>query len=275
MMTISTNGSELPLSDRGANARWRREADEAQREREELRAEAQERADRERAEQAATQDWQAAARDWDAHFRGLIDEHWECMAREAVGNAIGLSINKLRREIAVAIRTAVLEAFPEVSRQRELAARQTDEAIERLRGEMRAETRTNLRLMLLEQGFMPRVRGTWSEKDSYSALDIVMSDGTCWIAKYSNPGPLPGEGWQILSCKGERGKQGPQGPRGETGPQGPPGEMGARGAPGLGVVRWEVDREQFLATPIMTSGQPGPSIQLRELFEEFQRQTSS
>ena len=93
------------------------------------------------------------------------------------------------------------------------------EMIEELRRELENKMQVSLRIAILEQrGLVPHVKGVWQETENYSALDICMKDGTAWIAKYSNAGPLPGEGWQILSCKGERGKPGPIGPRGETGP---------------------------------------------------------
>ena len=136
------------------------------------------------------------------------------------------------------------------------------EMIEDLRRELEDKMRVSLRIAILEQrGLTPHVRGTWQANENYSALDICMHDGTAWIAKYSNPGPLPGEGWQILSCKGERGKIGPIGPRGEQGPPGP------RGEPGVNLNGWLVDG--FRVTPILGGGVPGPTLDLRPLFQKF------
>ena len=68
-----------------------------------------------------------------------------------------------------------------------------------------------------------QVRGTYTENGDYQALDVVALNGGSFIARCDNPGPCPGERWQLLT---KQGKQGPQGLRGEPGPrglQGPPG----------------------------------------------------
>ena len=96
-----------------------------------------------------------------------------------------------------------------------------------------------------------------------------MSDGACWIAKYSNPGILPGEGWQILSCKGERGRPGPQGPRGE---QGERGDAGPQGSPGVDIVGWQINPIAFSITPQMRDGSYAPSIDLLPLFRAYDEQ---
>lgn len=63
-----------------------------------------------------------------------------------------------------------------------------------------------------------RGRRTWSEKATYSALDVVMLDGASFFALYDDPGPCPGEGWQLMA---RQGKAGSPGIRGERGPAGP------------------------------------------------------
>ena len=52
----------------------------------------------------------------------------------------------------------------------------------------------------------PTVRGTWRPDASYQALNVVASNKGSFIAKYDNPGPCPGDGWQLLvsAVKGER-----------------------------------------------------------------------
>jgi hypothetical protein len=35
------------------------------------------------------------------------------------------------------------------------------------------------------------------------------------------------------------------------------------------IVNWTVDRERYLATPILTDGREGPPLMLRALFEQF------
>jgi hypothetical protein len=51
----------------------------------------------------------------------------------------------------------------------------------------------------------PVVRGAYDVNDSYAALDIVSFDGCAYIARSDNPGLCPGEGWEPLSTRGQRG----------------------------------------------------------------------
>lgn len=170
--------------------------------------------------------------DWDRYFHGLLEIEREFLY-DVVGSAMGEMIADLRRE---------LEKKMQVS----------------------------LRIALLEQGgLVPRVRGTWQATEAYSALDICIHDGAAWIAKHSNPGTLPGEGWQLIACRGLRGLTGERGPRGETGPAGPRGELGPT------ITGWKVDAKRFQVLPILDGGRGGfgPPLDLRELFLEFQKQT--
>lgn len=64
------------------------------------------------------------------------------------------------------------------------------------------------------------VRETWKEDGEYLALDVVALNGASFAARCDNPGPCPGDGWQIMSMQGKRGapgEPGKQGPKGETG----------------------------------------------------------
>jgi len=69
------------------------------------------------------------------------------------------------------------------------------------------------------------VRGLYGEADAYQALDVVALNGGSFIALRDDPGPCPGEGWQMLARQGKAGQPGPKGDRGEAivGPPGPPG----------------------------------------------------
>lgn len=69
------------------------------------------------------------------------------------------------------------------------------------------------------QGFT--IRGTYDPEGSYDALDVVALNGASFAARQDNPGPCPGEGWQLLAAQGKRGKEGEPGRRGEPGPPGP------------------------------------------------------
>jgi len=64
------------------------------------------------------------------------------------------------------------------------------------------------------------------------------------------------------------------GPRGLQGPPGLRGERGHRGEPGPSIVGWALDRERYLAYPLMSTGRPGPALELRGLFEQFQKETN-
>lgn len=116
-------------------------------------------------------------------------------------------------------------------------------------------------------GAVPRVCGTWQEGEAYRALDIVAHDGHSFIAKLDEPGPCPGDGWQMMAM-GKRGRQGERGPRGEPGIKGDVGEAAPT------IVAWKIDRAGYLATPVLSNGRRGPPLELRGLFEQFQAETS-
>jgi hypothetical protein len=87
--------------------------------------------------------------------------------------------------------------------------------------------------------------------------------GGSFIALEDAPGPCPGSGWQLLASHGKRGAAGEQGERGAQGPQGTPGLSGAT------IRSWKIDREKYVATPIMSDGSKGPPLELSELFQQF------
>jgi hypothetical protein len=137
--------------------------------------------------------------------------------------------------------------------------------VNNLREELEVKIADSIRIALLEAGVAPRFRGVWRADEKYSALDICVLDGTCWIAKITNPGPLPGEGWALLSHKGERGRIGLRGERGE---KGDPGEDGRS----INVVSWIVNPRNFTVMPKMADGSFAPSIDLMPLFQAYDRQ---
>lgn len=68
------------------------------------------------------------------------------------------------------------------------------------------------------------IRGTWDEAATYQHLDIVALNGASFAARHDEPGPCPGEGWQMIAAQGKRGQPGETGRtglRGEPGPVGP------------------------------------------------------
>jgi hypothetical protein len=116
-------------------------------------------------------------------------------------------------------------------------------------------------------GLTPNVRGTYSAYDAYKKLDIVAMDGAAFIAKRDNPGICPSDGWQMISRQGRQGRKGETviGPRGAKGDEGEPGTM---------LRSWQLDRERYRISPLMSDGTVGPMMELRPLFEWFLHETS-
>jgi hypothetical protein len=81
------------------------------------------------------------------------------------------------------------------------------------------------------------IRGTYKADEEYRALNVVALNGGAFVAKRDEPGPCPGEGWQLIASQGKQGKPG------ERGAIGPKGERGASGSP---VTRAEIDSEGLL-----------------------------
>ncbi len=100
------------------------------------------------------------------------------------------------------------------------------------------------------------VRGLFSDKKTYKALDIVALNGGSFIAQRDDPGPCPGAGWQLIASQGKRGDKGAR---------------GLQGISGVPVViqKWRLDRANYIAVPVMSDGREGPPLELRSLFEQF------
>jgi hypothetical protein len=67
------------------------------------------------------------------------------------------------------------------------------------------------------------IMGTFDPEGSYRALNVVALNGATFIAKQDDPGPCPGEGWQLMSAQGKRGNPGEPGKKGDPGIRGLPG----------------------------------------------------
>jgi len=105
----------------------------------------------------------------------------------------------------------------------------------------------------IETALARRIRGTHDPKAEYFANDLVAKDGASFVAKRNNPGPLPGDGWQLLARQGQRGV------------------AGERGAPGRDAPRitgWIVDRSTYRVTPRLSDNTLGPALELGELFAQ-------
>jgi uncharacterized membrane protein len=107
------------------------------------------------------------------------------------------------------------------------------------------------------------VRGTFNETAEYHRLDVVALNGSSFVALKDAPGLCPGSGWQPLASQGNCGPAGKKGERGAQGPQGTPGLSGAT------IRDWKIDREKYVATPLISDGRGGPPLELLGLFQQF------
>jgi integrin beta 3 len=64
-------------------------------------------------------------------------------------------------------------------------------------------------------------QGKYEPDSTYLKGDAVAADGSLWIARCDEPGPLPGDGWMLAARAGGKGR---------------PGDRGLQGAPGAGIV---------------------------------------
>jgi hypothetical protein len=116
-----------------------------------------------------------------------------------------------------------------------------------------------------KDGKSVRSRGLYNPAKTYEKLDLVMFAGEAFLARLDAPGPLPdAPGWSKV---GARGRKGDRGERGAT---------GARGAAERPVTvrSWQVDDARYRATPLLSNGQVGASLELRPLFAMFLKQTT-
>jgi hypothetical protein len=173
---------------------------------------------------------------WETWLRSHLD-----VERDLTTEVTGEVVAVLRREIADAIekRTAPL--------QREVAE---------LRGAM------DVMRSLGHAGL--RLRGSFDVAAEYLAHDVVGHNGSSFVALRDRPGRCPGEGWQLLASKGNRGERGGPGPRGM---------VGSRGEPAPLVKAWLVDKTKFTASPVLSDGTIGVALELKGLFQEFLDQT--
>jgi hypothetical protein len=112
----------------------------------------------------------------------------------------------------------------------------------------------------IETALARRIRGTHDPKAEYCANDMVAKDGGTFIARRNNPGPLPGDGWQLLARQGQRGIAG---------------ERGAPGRDARQITGWIVDRSNYRITPRMSDNTLGAALELRELFEPSEDSTAT
>jgi hypothetical protein len=116
-------------------------------------------------------------------------------------------------------------------------------------------------------GRSPTLRGTFNPIETYTRLDIVAFNKGSFIARHDDPGPCPGNGWQLIAAEGARGEKGSPGPRG------PQGAKGEKGDPCLTIVGWQIDRPNYQAIPLISDGTEAPPLEMRGLFQQFDDET--
>jgi hypothetical protein len=110
-------------------------------------------------------------------------------------------------------------------------------------------------------------KGPHSASRTYNAMDLVMLDKQAWLCVRDDAKGVPGvdDCWVLLGARGPRGE------RGKIGPMGPQGKTGERGEQ---IHHWEIDSPSYCAFGVLTDGSILPPLTLRELFAQFQRETS-
>jgi hypothetical protein len=102
-----------------------------------------------------------------------------------------------------------------------------------------------------------RVRGTYRAGENYAALDVVALNGGSFVARRDDPGACPGDGWQSLTLPGRGG------------PRGDKGERGAQGERGPGIVGWDIDRDNYTVSAVLSDQTRSQPLDLRGLFEQY------
>jgi hypothetical protein len=106
------------------------------------------------------------------------------------------------------------------------------------------------------------VAGTYDPTVKYRALDVVATGGASFCARTDDPGVCPGPGWQLVAAQGKKGAPGRDGVDGKNG------KDAAR------ITSWLINREAYSATPIMSDGSRGAVLELHELFQRFNDETT-
>jgi hypothetical protein len=117
------------------------------------------------------------------------------------------------------------------------------------------------------------IKGTYNETGAYRFLNIVALNGSSFIAKCDEPGPCPGDGWQLIASAGKPGKPGIKGERGEPGEKGERGPGGMPGKDGSSFLMWKIDRASYMITPILSDGTEAEPIRMRDLFEQYNEES--
>jgi hypothetical protein len=107
------------------------------------------------------------------------------------------------------------------------------------------------------------IKGTWKDDAVYNFLNMVALNGSSFIAKCDDPGPCPGDGWQLIASAGKPGRPGQKGDHGERG------LSGITTVVTMAFKGWRIDRENYTIIPILDDGSEGAALHLRALFEQY------
>jgi hypothetical protein len=112
-----------------------------------------------------------------------------------------------------------------------------------------------------EPGRSLRTRGLYRRDGNYKELDLVVLNGSSFIARRDNPGECPGEDWQVNTLVGKRGEAGE---RGQPGPR----ADAAAIEKAMRISGWTAG-DDYNATLTHANGQSGATLDLRPMFERF------
>ena len=112
------------------------------------------------------------------------------------------------------------------------------------------------------------MRGTFDQAAVYRHLDIVALGGSSFIARRDQPGPCPGEGWQLIASAGKPGIKGPKGEPGER-CEARRVRVGCRARRRRRSWAGRSIAKAYAATPILSDHSEAPALELRSLFEQF------
>lgn len=84
-----------------------------------------------------------------------------------------------------------------------------------------------------KDGLTPEFVGTYEDGGEFRRLDVVALNGGSFVALRDNPGPCPGDGWQLVASRGKPG----QSVKGDKGDKGDKGEPGDDAAEVVGIYR--------------------------------------
>jgi hypothetical protein len=116
-----------------------------------------------------------------------------------------------------------------------------------------------------EAGRSLRTRGLYRQGGTYKELDLVVCNGSSFVAKRDNPGDCPGEDWQISALVGKRGEAG------DRGLPGPKADVAAIER-AMRISAWTAG-DDYVVTPTHANGLAGATLNLRPYFEKYFNET--